>query len=791
MSETSIHSDSTLLVVDDTPRTLATVKEALGASVGLVIEAPSLATAEGRLHEWAPDLVIVSLALRSADGRTGAVTLRDALPNTPIIGLIPDPADGDAEARIAEAVTHGIHRLLPKPLNPSALAALLEAPLPHSALDSMEERRLRERIQVEGRLRQLYSAMRDGFAYCDPQGYITALNPAFQRMVGFREDELLGRHFNEITPKKWHAMEARLLREQLRVRGYTDVYEKEYLCGDGSTLPVELQAHASRDADGEIREMWAVVRDISERKRVEAELRRSEALYRDFVEETDNLVTQVDREGRFTYVNQRSREFFGLEPDACIGLSAFDFVHPDDRRRTRESFARWLVERTRRIRIENRTINRQGEVHDMLWNAASHFDDQGEISIINSIASDITQRKHMEQALRESEVRFRSLFENMQSGFALQELILDERGEPEDFRYLEVNHAFEEQTGLTREEVIGRRVTEAIPGIERDSADWIELFGRVAISGEPIVVERYSEQLERWYSVVAYRPEPGRFATVFLDITQRKQAEEQLQHTAEQLREFNQTLERLVAEEVEKNRDKDRILFEQSRHAQMGEMLSMIAHQWRQPLNAVSAAAINLTLASSLGELKREEVEHTSQTIQQLTQKMSEIINDFMEFFRPDREKSLFQLEAVFAAVEKLMAPQLQARGITLEGRLEEGLTLFGFERELEQVLINLIANARDAYNEGEGGKSGWCCIELYARHGERETRISVEDRAGGIDHAVIGRIFDPYFSTKPVGRGTGIGLYMSKIIIERNFGGSLGVENTAKGARFEVTIPD
>ena len=210
----------------------------------------------------------------------------------------------------------------------------------------------------------------------------------------------------------------------------------------------------------------------------------------------------------------------------------------------------------------------------MLWDVSPHIDEEGEIAFMNSIARDITQRNRMEQALRESEEKFRTLFENMRSGSALHEVILDEQGKPVDYRYLDVNPAFEEQVGRRREELVGRRVTE-----------------------------------------------------VFL-----------------------------------------------------------------------------------------------------------------------------------------------------------------GFQKELEQVLINLIANARDAY-QGSSPAAQEIRLEAW-REGER-LMIRIEDDAGGIPEPIIHKIFDPYFSTKEVGKGTGIGLYMSRNIIEQSFGGSISVENRGEGARFTLSLPD
>jgi len=137
-------------------------------------------------------------------------------------------------------------------------------------------------------------------------------------------------------------------------------------------------------------------------------------------------------------------------------------------------------------------------------------------------------RKRMVEELRQSEEKYRKLFENMSSSFALHEIITDQSGAPVDYIFLEVNPAFEKMTGLQQKDIIGKRVTEALPGTEADPADWIGTYGKVALEGEPIAFERYSENMAKWYSVVAYSPGARQFATLFADITERKRGEEAL-----------------------------------------------------------------------------------------------------------------------------------------------------------------------------------------------------------------------------------------------------------------------
>ena len=144
------------------------------------------------------------------------------------------------------------------------------------------------------------------------------------------------------------------------------------------------------------------------------------------------------------------------------------------------------------------------------------------------LVEDATRRKAANGALRLSEQKYSDLFENMQDGFAYHRIILDGKGQPVDYVFLEINKAFEQLTGLKRDNVLGKAVTEVLPGVEKDPADWIGVYGKVALTGEPVRFEKYSGTLSKWYLVSAYSPEQGFFAVTFEDITERKSAEEEI-----------------------------------------------------------------------------------------------------------------------------------------------------------------------------------------------------------------------------------------------------------------------
>jgi signal transduction histidine kinase len=250
---------------------------------------------------------------------------------------------------------------------------------------------------------------------------------------------------------------------------------------------------------------------------------------------------------------------------------------------------------------------------------------------------------------------------------------------------------------------------------------------------------------------------------------------------------LNQSLEGRVREAVVQLRAKDQILIAQSRLAAMGEMIGNIAHQWRQPLNALSMVMVNLRDAHDYNELDRERMERYLTQADALIQNMSTTITDFRDFFRPDKERTRFSaLEQMQATVELVQA-SFDNKAIALEIEAPEDLSFRGLPNEFSQVLLNPLGNAKDAILE-TGRPQGRITLRLEAEDGFGCLRVC--DTGGGIPEAIMDRIFEPYFSTREAGTGIGIGLYMSRQVIEQSMNGQLTARNVSGGAEFTVRVP-
>jgi signal transduction histidine kinase len=262
---------------------------------------------------------------------------------------------------------------------------------------------------------------------------------------------------------------------------------------------------------------------------------------------------------------------------------------------------------------------------------------------------------------------------------------------------------------------------------------------------------------------------------------------QELEARTRELEILNEQLEERVAEEVQKNRNQEQMLFMQARYAQMGEVLSMIAHQWRQPLNAVSSSITTMQVILRSGDCNIEALSNKTKRVEGYVQHLSKTIDDFRNFFREDKEKCHLTLCDIVHDAMNLMYPLLKEDHISIEIGKECRCTILSYPNEILHVVLNILSNARDVLLHQDINKK-YIHINMY--DDETHAYLEIEDWGGGIDEEIIEKIFDPYFTTKEENGGTGLGLYMSKLIIERHCRGRLSVENTSKGARFKMAFP-
>ncbi len=360
----------------------------------------------------------------------------------------------------------------------------------------------------------------------------------------------------------------------------------------------------------------------------------------------------------------------------------------------------------------------------------------------------------------------------------------------EDGRLLRWNRRHEEMTGYSPEELSRMTLLDWYKGDKKSQRAVMEGIQRTLENG---FGDAYAEIQTKdgtrtpMYFTASRLTLRGKtcFVGIGIDITDRRQAEAEIQAKQRELEELNASLEDRIQKAVDELRQKDQLLIHQSRMAAMGDMIGNIAHQWRQPLNALGLVIANLKDAYDYNELSAAYMERATSDSHRLIQKMSSTISDFANFFRPDKEITAFSgLKQIRDAIA-LVEASFKNNNITIHCDTAEDVVLLGFPNEFSQVLLNLLVNAKDAIQAAKK-PDGQVNVKLTTV-GDKGC-ITVCDNGGGIPEEIRGRIFDPYFSTKQ--QGSGIGLYMSKMIIEDNMNGSITARNVETGAEFTICIP-
>ncbi len=272
--------------------------------------------------------------------------------------------------------------------------------------------------------------------------------------------------------------------------------------------------------------------------------------------------------------------------------------------------------------------------------------------------------------------------------------------------------------------------------------------------------------------------------------------EVKVEEKTKELKKLNKDLYDKVKEEISKNKQKESIIYNQSKMAIMGQMLDNIAHQWRQPLSAISSTASSIIVQKELNILNDKDLKNSLNNVIDSTKFLSETIEDFRGFLRQNKKKNYFKLKDIYLKTRKLLISVSKKSDVVIIEELDD-IDIYGYGNELVQVLINLFNNAYDAFaNLDEDIENKFIFVQMYKKH--NKINIIIKDNAKGIPEDIIDKVFDAHFTTKDESVGTGIGLYMTKELIINNMQGDINVENITykyedefyTGAKFTITLP-
>jgi PAS domain S-box-containing protein len=606
----------------------------------------------------------------------------------------------------------------------------------------------------------------------------------YTRMFGYTADEI-----GQVTanwPDYLHPDDRERVFEEFeasnKAREMCDL-EYRFRCKDGSYRWIHDRGVLFFDDAGNTSHIIGILRDVSERKRSEIDLQESERRLREAQRIGQignwewNLVT-----GEVNWSDE-VYEMSGMDPDApALSPDALmKTIHPDDADMVGSAIAA-AIENGEEADLDYRIIRPDGEVRIIhARGAVTEFDDTGKPVTMLGINQDITERRRAERALADSEQRYRALFENMNAGFVLFEVVQDSAGKPVDLIILAANHEFESTTGLVLETAIGKRLTEVLPGIEKDKADWIGTYSRVALSGEPRQFEQKSELTGLYYSVSAYQAAPGQCGVAFQDISERKKAELDLAVYREHLesmvkaRTAELTSAKLAAEAATRAKS---------------AFLANMSHEIRSPLNAI------LGMSHLLGEhvADADGLDKLAK-IEQSGRHLLSIINDILDMSKIDAGKMVldesdFDPAALIDSVAAIIASDANARGLEVTTRVDPGLGwLRGDVTRLRQGLFNFASNAIKFTHHG------WIRFavrRLASREGRLLVRFEVSDSGIGIAVDTLKRLFSEFeqadaSTTREYG-GSGLGLAITRGLA-RLMNGEAGAESSpGQGSTFWFT---
>jgi len=446
---------------------------------------------------------------------------------------------------LAEHPLHGgLTALLSGLILTAVLTALVSVLVNRPALlEKLVQRRTRELEESETRFGELAWQTRTLLWETDAGGLYTYVNDVVTELLGYRPEELIGRrHYYDLHPEE--GREA-FIQETFRIIRSGEAFqnlENPVCTRRGTVIWVCTNGYPVLDEEGNVVSYRGSDTDITARREAEKNLREQEERLRTTLRSIGDAVISTDTDRRVVSLNPIAENLTGWSQAEAAGQplkKVFRIINEQSRKPV-ESPADRVLQEGIIVDLANHTLllNKNGLEIPIADSGAPIKNENGEITGVVLVFRDQTKERTARRILEESEEKYRQLFDNMTSGFALHEMLYDKSGRPADYRFLAVNPAFERLTGLLAETLIGRTVKEVLPQTE---AVWIERYGKVVKTGVPVDFQEYSGSLDRWYDVKAFSPSPGCFAVMFNDITGQKKSEVQLEEYLDELERFNRS----------------------------------------------------------------------------------------------------------------------------------------------------------------------------------------------------------------------------------------------------------
>jgi len=643
------------------------------------------------------------------------------------------------------------------------LAVSRDVTMAHEA-ELQRERLLRELQAANARMGDIFRQAPAFMCVLNgPDHVFELINERYLQLVGNRD--LVGQPVRQALP-------------EVAGQGFFELLDGVYQTGNafqGTDMPVMLQRHAGapleqrfvdlvymplRDADGKITGLLAHGVDQTERKLAENRLYASRERFAKIVGQAATGVVEMDRQGRITLVNQKYCDMLGYTEAELTGMTVSEITAPGSLAESLAGVA-GLKAGGRGFVTDGHYLRKDGSLMPATSSVNALRSPSGEFLGLVAIVLDTTESRQAAEKLRASEERYRTLFESMDQGFAILEMMFDGAGQPVDYRFLEMNGMFEQHTGLC--DATGKTARELVPTLDRF---WFDTYGQVALTGKAVRFESEAAAMGRWFDVYATRiggAGSRKVALLFSDITARRQADEELR--------------RLAADLSEADRRKT-------------EFLATLAHELRNPLAPIRSGLGVMRLAGDSPAAVRK----VREMMERQVGHMVHLIDDLLDIARIsggklELKRERAHLKQILASAVETSLPLIEAARHRLDLALPEAdLVIDADVTRIAQVVANLLNNA--AKYTPSGGR-----IDLSARAESGMAIIAVSDTGVGIPADALTSVFDMF---KQVDRhveraqgGLGIGLSLVRRLVEMHGGSVTAASNGAgKGSTFEVRLP-
>ncbi|MBU3015886.1 PAS domain-containing sensor histidine kinase [Poseidonibacter lekithochrous] len=473
------------------------------------------------------------------------------------------------------------------------------------------------------------------------------------------------------------------------------------------------------------------------------------------------MTVMINKSGQIENINNLGLEFLGKKELKEVKKTNFwdlDCWEINEKNKIKKFFESNRIKKRINLQIKALDINKKIAIFDFTLYTIDNIED--EFNYI-AITEDITEKKRKERRLEQSY----TVFNHTRDGIIITD---------KDTNIIDVNKAFEQITGYSKKDT-KNRTTRILKSSLNDKKFYDEMWKSINEQGfwegEISNLNKKREIYTEWLTINTIYDENSQvlnYIGIFSDITEQKNKDQEIN-------------------------EKQRLLFQQSKMASLGEMIENIAHQWRQPLSVISTASTGIKIKKELDILSDEEELKSLDTINHSAQFLSTTIDDFRSYLINDNKKDNFNVGETIDYSLKLFSSKLHNRNITIIKDYEDTY-IWGIRNEFVQVLINIINNANDAF---EAITQDEKYIFISTRQIEQNIEIEIKDNAGGIPEKILEKVFDPYFTTKDKSQGTGIGLYMSSQMIRNHMDGHIHVKNKTykfnnikcTGASFIVTL--